>query len=71
MKTQKASEEMVAVQNEMDIISTNGEADQMKTEMEYIKQRKPLTYKRNQIIRKMPYFGSTFYESSCDPFYDR
>ena len=38
MKTQKALEEMDALQNEMDILSINGEAESMKVEMEYIKQ---------------------------------
>jgi len=56
METQKALEEMDALQNEMDILSINGEAEQMKVEMEYIKQRKPFTDKRNQIIKKMPNF---------------
>ena len=35
MGTQKALEEMDALQNEMDILSINGEAEQMKVEMEY------------------------------------
>ena len=56
IETQKALEEMDALQNEMDILSINGEAEQMKVEMEYIKQRKPFTDKRNEIIRKMPNF---------------
>ena len=38
MKTQKALEEMDALQIEMDILSINGEAESMKVEMEYIKQ---------------------------------
>ena len=38
METQKALEEMDALQNEMDILSINGEAESMKVEMEYIKQ---------------------------------
>ena len=40
METQKALEEMDALQNEMDILSINGEAEQMKVVMEYIKHRK-------------------------------
>ena len=36
METQKALEEMDALQNEMDILSINGEAESMKVEMEYI-----------------------------------
>ena len=56
MKTQKALEEMDALQNEMDILSINGEAESMKVEMEYIKQKKPYTDKRNEIIKKMPNF---------------
>ena len=38
METQKALEEMDALQNEMDILSINGEAEQMKVEMEYNKE---------------------------------
>lgn len=56
IETQKALEEMDALQNEMDILSINGEAEQMKVEMEYIKQKKSSNQKRNEIIKKMPNF---------------
>ena len=61
MKTQKALEEMDALQNDMDILSINGEAESMKVEMEYIRQKNPYTDKHNEIVKKiLTFYLSTF-----------
>ena len=71
METQKALEEMDALQNEMDISSINGEAEQMKVEMEYIKQRKPLRQTKPNHSENAQLLDQLFYESPRNPLSDR
>jgi len=63
METQKALEEMDALQNEMDIMNINAEAEKLKYEQEYIRQRKPHCNKRNDIIKKIPKFWLTTFRN--------
>jgi len=63
VETQKALEEMDALQNEMDILNINAEAEKLKYEQEYIRLRRPHCTKRNDIMRKIPKFWLTCFRN--------